>query len=69
MLWDDVNNKDILTPYSDYTLLDARVNWNNKGWMIFADIKNIFDTQYIDYGNVLQPGRWISVGVKKELNF
>ena len=68
MFLDDAGN-DVLTPYGDYTLLDARVNWKSKGWMIFADVKNIFDTQYIDYGNVLQPGHWFSIGVKKELNF
>jgi len=65
----DESGNNLLTPYGDYTLLDTRVNWKSKGWMIFADVKNIFDTQYIDYGNVLQPGRWISLGVKKELNF
>ena len=65
----DESGNNLLTPYGDYTLLDTRVNWKSKGWMIFADVKNIFDTQYIDYGNILQPGRWISLGVKKELNF
>lgn len=65
----DESGNDVLTPYGDYTLLDARVNWRSKGWMVFADVKNIFDTQYVDYGNVLQPGRWLSIGVKKELNF
>jgi iron complex outermembrane receptor protein len=65
----DETGNDVLTPYGDYTLLDARVNWNSNGWMIFADVKNIFDTQYVDYGNVLQPGRWLSIGVKKDINF
>lgn len=63
------SGNDIPTPYGDYTLLDARVNWKSKGFMIFADVKNIFNTQYIDYGNVLQPGRWFSLGVKKDINF
>ncbi|RUA28112.1 MAG: hypothetical protein DSY76_04630 [Bacteroidetes bacterium] len=65
MLWDADAKHDVLTPYGAYTLLDARVYWKAKGWMIFADIKNIFDIDYVDYGNVMQPGRWFSVGVKK----
>ena len=68
MLWDADAGKDILTPYGDYTMVDTRVNWNSKGWQLFADVKNIFNVQYVDYGNVLQPGRWFSLGVKKEFD-
>ena len=69
MLWDANAKADILTPYGAYTLVDLRVYWRLKNWMIFTDLKNLFDVQYIDYGNVLQPGRWFSVGVKKNFTF
>jgi len=69
MLFDKEANYDILTPYGDHTLLDTRIMWQNDGWIIFADVKNIFDIKYIDYGNVMQPGRWFSLGVKKDINF
>ncbi|MCK5856399.1 MAG: TonB-dependent receptor [Bacteroidales bacterium] len=69
MHWDADAKQDILTPYGAYTLVDARIYWKLKGWTIFADVKNIFNIQYIDYGNVYQPGRWFSVGVKKSFNF
>jgi iron complex outermembrane receptor protein len=66
MLWDANAKKDIRTPYGAYTLVDARIYWKAKGWTVFADVKNIFDIDYVDYGNVIQPGRWFSMGVKKQ---
>jgi iron complex outermembrane receptor protein len=65
MLWDTDARQDIRTPYEAFTLIDARIYWKAKGWTIFADVKNIFDIDYVDYGNVMQPGRWFSMGVKK----
>ena len=69
MLYDADTSRDILTPYDDYVLMDIRIMWHKDSWNVFADVKNIFDVQYIDYGNVLQPGRWFSVGIKKEFGF
>lgn len=69
MLWDADRKQDVLTPYGAYTLVDARVYWKAKGWMVFVDVKNIFDIDYVDYGNVMQPGRWFSVGLKKRFIF
>jgi vitamin B12 transporter len=67
LLWD--GSQDIQTPYGDYNLLDARLIWSAENWSAFVDVKNVFDIDYVDYGNVMQPGRWISVGVKAELDF
>lgn len=69
MLWDADTKNDILTPYSTYTLIDARIFWKAKTWVVFADVKNIFDIKYVDYGNVYQPGRWFSMGIKKGFSF
>ncbi len=69
MLWDANAKKDIRTAYGAYILVDARVYWKAKSWTIFVDVKNIFDIDYVDYGNVMQPGRWFSVGVKKSFVF
>jgi len=69
MLWDADAKQDIRTPYEAFTLIDARIYWKAKGWTVFADVKNIFDIDYVDYGNVMQPGRWFSMGVKKQFSF
>ena len=65
MLWDADAKKDILTPYGSYTLLDGKVYWRSKSWLVYAKVSNIFDINYVDYGNVKQPARWFSVGVRK----
>ena len=31
---------------------------------IFLEVNNILDNQYIDFGNIPQPGRWARFGVK-----
>ncbi len=55
--------------YNDYGLLDLRLNYKIKAWHIYADLKNVFDEQYQDYGNIIQPGRWFSVGAKYSFNY
>ena len=51
--------------YNPYTLLDIQLNWQIKQLHFYANISNIFNVEYQDYGNVKQPGRWFSLGVKK----
>jgi len=65
MFWDADKKQDIQTPYGAFSLVDVRAYWNVKGYLLFVDIKNIFDIEYVDYGNVIQPGRWFSIGIKK----
>ncbi len=51
--------------YQPFTLVDARLNWKNHNWLVYASLNNVFDIKYQDYGNVIQPGRWFRVGVRK----
>ena len=53
--------------YSAYSLLDIRLNWKHKAWLIYADMSNVLDVKYQDYGNLMQPGRWFKLGIKYEL--
>ena len=53
--------------YEPYTLLNIRLSWKSKSWLIYADLKNAMNVSYQDYGNLLQPGRWFSVGFKKQI--
>lgn len=52
-----------LTPYEDFFLSDLRLLYTTKKWNAFADVNNIFDKKYYDIGNIIQPGRWIRIGV------
>ena len=61
----DVNKK--LQSFSAYALLDCRLLWNGKGFDVFADVNNIFDKAYADYGGLTQPGRNFNAGIKLKL--
>lgn len=58
--------------YTPFTLLDASAYWkfkvhsNIKG-KVFADINNILNTDYYDYGGLIQPGRWLKIGLEISL--
>ena len=61
----DVNKK--LQEFKSYSLLDCRLLWNGKGFDVFADVNNIFDKTYADYGGLTQPGTNFNVGVRLKL--
>ena len=62
--WDEETGKEEQVPYGHYNIVDARIYWKHKRFMIFTDVKNILNVTYYDYGNVPQPGRWFYLGVK-----
>ena len=51
--------------YLPFWLVSARVSYkvfeNSK---IFIDINNLLDNEYVDFGNIPQPGRWMRAGIK-----
>ena len=52
-----------LTTYKPYALLDLRLQWREAHWIFTFDANNLLNTNYIDYGNVPQPGFWCKAGV------
>jgi vitamin B12 transporter len=52
------------TQYEPFVQMDLQLNYTHKNWMIFAEATNLLDNQYVDYGNVPQPGRWIRTGIR-----
>jgi vitamin B12 transporter len=56
--------------YAPFALLDLKVYYAPAAGLFkrqfpfqaFININNAFDTQYYDRGNVIQPGRWVSMG-------
>lgn len=54
--------------YAAYGLVDARLSWNEPSWSVYAEVNNLLDNRdYVDYGNVPQPGAWITVGTQWHL--
>jgi iron complex outermembrane receptor protein len=54
--------------YRPYGLCDARLSWTAPTYTFYAEVNNLFDKKdYVDYGNVPQPGCWVVVGVRYSL--
>jgi len=62
------NVQGVLAPYNDFTLSDIRFTQNFENWNLFFDISNIFNKKYYDFGNIIQPGRWIRIGAAYTFN-
>ncbi|MCK5846268.1 MAG: TonB-dependent receptor [Bacteroidales bacterium] len=65
--YDNISKKYILTDYEKFSLIDIRISWKNKNWFIYTDLSNAFNTKYQDYGNIVQAGRWFSIGAKYKI--
>jgi len=48
--------------YTPFSLLDLKVNYSLPSINLFVNANNIFNTEYIDYANIPQPGFWLSGG-------
>lgn len=45
-----------LEPYRPYSLVDARLSWNSGCYSVYAEVNNLLNHKYYDYGNIPQPG-------------
>lgn len=48
--------------YQTYGILDGRLAWTEQKWNVYLEANNLLNRDYVDYGNVRQPGRWIVAG-------
>ena len=55
-----------LTNYTPFGLLDVKANYSIDKMNLFVNINNIFGTTHVDFGNIPQPGFWLSGGVNYE---
>lgn len=54
--------------YDSFFTMDANLNYRlNSMFTFFVAATNIFNVDYYDIGNIPQPGRWITAGVKFNL--
>lgn len=54
-------------PYDPFWLVNSKLTWKQARYELFVEVANLLDYQYYDIGNVIQPGRWVSGGVKFQL--
>jgi vitamin B12 transporter len=58
-----------LKPYKSFWLINGKLRWSREYLIFFVEASNIFNTTYRDISNVIQPGRWITCGVKINIDF
>lgn len=56
------------TPYDPFVQLDLQLNYKHQNWLIFAEATNLLNQINVDYGNVPQPGRWVRMGIKYDVD-
>ena len=53
--------------YKPYTLVDTRLTWQEARYKLYLEANNLLDKDYVDYGHVEQPGRWLIAGLQIRL--
>jgi iron complex outermembrane receptor protein len=56
--------ENVETPYNPFFTIDLKINYQYKNWKLFAGATNLLNNEYVDFGNITQPGIWISAGVE-----
>ncbi|MBN2775935.1 MAG: TonB-dependent receptor [Prolixibacteraceae bacterium] len=55
--------------YKPFALIDMKLNYKFREIDFFINISNIFKIEYVDFGNIDQPGRWIKAGLNLDINY
>jgi len=54
---------EVITPYEPFVLLDLKANYALRNLNIFVNFNNLLNTTHVDFGNIPQPGFWLTGGV------
>ena len=49
--------------YTPFVILDVKVDYKLNMINLFLNANNIFNTEQVDFGNIPQPGLWLSGGL------
>ncbi len=53
--------------YAPFCLVDGRITWQMPACQYYLEVNNLFNTKYVDYGHVPQPGTWLTAGIRYTL--
>jgi len=56
-------SREVITAYEPFLLLDLKVNYALGNLNIFVNLNNLLNTTHVDFGNIPQPGFWLTSGV------
>jgi len=55
----------VVEDYRPYALWDVRLSWDHPRYNVYVEFNNVFNKKnYVDYGNVPQPGLWFIAGAR-----
>lgn len=54
--------------YKPVLLCNSKIVWYYRFLQMYFEANNMFDVSYYDYGNIKMSGRWVSAGIKADLN-
>lgn len=52
------------TDYKPYGLLNLKLQWKGRNYLLYAEADNLTSHRYYDLGNVRQPGIWFMFGAR-----
>ena len=55
--------------YEPFWIFDGKVTYKWKKLSCYFSVNNIFNVEYYDLGNVIQPSRWIKLGISYRIGF
>jgi iron complex outermembrane receptor protein len=56
--------------YKPFGLLDARITWKDQHYSVYSQLNNALNNKdYVDFGNVAQPGAWLVIGANYKLKY
>ena len=66
-LYENGNDTGKVVEYEPYTVVDARLSWDEPSWSIYLSAENLLNRTYYDHANIPQPGLWLKAGVRLRL--
>jgi len=62
--YDSTTGSTFTAEFKPYWITDLKVSYAARRFLIYISSANLFDADYTDVGNLIQPGRWITAGLQ-----
>ena len=66
--FDEAQGIRITSPFKAYWMNDVSISYTRPAYKVYIKVSNLFDIEYNDIGNLIQPGRWITGGMEFKLS-
>jgi vitamin B12 transporter len=63
------DNKGQLVTYKPFWTDDVKVYWKSDYLTLFTEASNVFNTNYYDFGGIVQPGIWFRGGIIVDIDY